>query len=232
METASEARSARKAVSLAQQEADVGSEVVTRTIDAIRRIENASNQITQIISVIDEISFQTNLLALNAGVEAARAGETGRGFAVVASEVRALAQRSTAAAQDIKKLISSSTSEVSKGVELVEATGAALAQIVVRVSEVSTTISNIVKVAEEQSGSLSEVNTALRHLDVTTQQNAAMVEETSAATAPPPAAPPERALIRLGRATFSHRAATGEGTRGEVPLLPSQRDGRRCPKGG
>ncbi|WP_395662314.1 methyl-accepting chemotaxis protein [Aestuariivirga sp.] len=182
METASEARSARKAVSLAQQEADVGSEVVTRTIDAIRRIENASNQITQIISVIDEISFQTNLLALNAGVEAARAGETGRGFAVVASEVRALAQRSTAAAQDIKKLISSSTSEVSKGVELVEATGAALAQIVVRVSEVSTTISNIVKVAEEQSGSLSEVNTALRHLDVTTQQNAAMVEETSAAT--------------------------------------------------
>ena len=181
-ETASEARSARKAVSLAQQEADVGSEVVTRTIDAIRRIENASNQITQIISVIDEISFQTNLLALNAGVEAARAGETGRGFAVVASEVRALSQRSTAAAQDIKKLISASTSEVSQGVELVEATGAALAQIVVRVSEVSATISNIARVAEQQAESLSEVNTALRHLDMTTQQNAAMVEETTAAT--------------------------------------------------
>ena len=181
-ETAAEARSARGAVELAQQEAGSGSEVVTKTIDAIRRIEHVSSQITQITAVIDEISFQTNLLALNAGVEAARAGETGRGFAVVASEVRSLAQRSSVAAQDIKQLIATSTREVSQGVALVEETGAALAKIVSRVNEVSDRISQIAAVAETQASSLIEISTAVTQIDMTTQQNAAMVEEATAAT--------------------------------------------------
>ena len=181
-DTAAEARNARDAVELAQAEADSGSAVVAQTIEAIRRIEKVSSQITQIISVIEEISFQTNLLALNAGVEAARAGDSGRGFAVVASEVRALAQRSSSAAHDIKQLISTSSNEVMQGVQLVEATGAALAKIVTRVTEVSERIRQIAVVAENQAGSLSEINTAVSQIDLTTQQNAAMVEEATAAT--------------------------------------------------
>ncbi len=181
-ETAAEARNARDAVELAQAEADAGNEVVNRTIEAIRRIEKFSSQITQIISVIEEISFQTNLLALNAGVEAARAGESGRGFAVVASEVRALAQRSSVAAHDIKQLISTSSNEVAQGVHMVEATGAALEKIVSRVKEVSERIHQIANVAEAQAGSLNEINTAVGQIDLTTQQNAAMVEEATAAT--------------------------------------------------
>lgn len=181
-ETAAEARGARDAVELAQSEADSGSAVVTRAVDAIRRIERVSSQITQIITVIEEISFQTNLLALNAGVEAARAGETGRGFAVVASEVRALAQRSSLAAQNIKELITTSTTEVSQGVSLVEATGTALDKIVARVGEVSDRIRQIAAVAETQASSLIEVSSAVTQIDQSTQQNAAMVEQATAAT--------------------------------------------------
>ena len=114
--TADGARHARDIVSIAKVDADKSGEVVREAMDAMTGIDKSSKQISEIISVIDEIAFQTNLLALNAGVEAARAGDAGRGFAVVASEVRALAQRSAQAAKEIKGLISASTTQVDQGV--------------------------------------------------------------------------------------------------------------------
>jgi methyl-accepting chemotaxis protein len=145
-------------------------------------IAKSSHQISQIIGVIDEIAFQTNLLALNAGVEAARAGEAGRGFAVVASEVRALAQRSAEAAKEIKGLISTSTTQVNRGVDLVAETGKSLERIVAQVAEVNGVIADIASGAKEQSIALAEVNTAIGQMDQVTQQNATMVEETTAAS--------------------------------------------------
>ncbi|KIC13473.1 methyl-accepting chemotaxis protein, partial [Leisingera sp. ANG-Vp] len=130
---------------------------------------------------IDDIAFQTNLLALNAGVEAARAGEAGRGFAVVASEVRALAQRSSDAAMEIKTLIGDSTQQVAQGVDLVGKAGDALQSISARVSHISQLVSEIAEGAEEQATGLNEINTGVTQLDQVTQQNAAMVEETTAA---------------------------------------------------
>ena len=118
-------------------------EVVRHTVEAMGGIEKSSQQISQIIGVIDEIAFQTNLLALNAGVEAARAGDAGRGFAVVASEVRALAQRSADAAKEIKGLISTSTAQVAEGVDLVAETGKSLERIMAQVTEINAVVSNI-----------------------------------------------------------------------------------------
>ena len=157
-------------------------EVVKEAVEAMGLIEESSKQISQIIGVIGDISFQTNLLALNAGVEAARAGDAGRGFAVVAQEVRALAQRSSDAAKEIKDLISTSSQHVSTGVELVGKAGESLVEIVGRVENVSTLVSEIAGSAKEQSASLSEVNTAVNKMDKVTQQNAAMVEQSTAAS--------------------------------------------------
>ena len=145
-------------------------------------IEQSAKQISQIIGVIDEIAFQTNLLALNAGVEAARAGDAGRGFAVVASEVRALAQRSSDAAKEIKGLINESSRQVEAGVSLVGRTGEALGAIVSKVAEISSLVAEISASAQEQSTALVEVNTAVNQMDQTTQQNAAMVEQSTAAS--------------------------------------------------
>ena len=151
-------------------------------IDAMGRIEQSSQKISQIISVIDEIAFQTNLLALNAGVEAARAGEAGRGFAVVAQEVRELAQRSANAAKEIKTLINTSAVEVKGGVSLVLSTGEALKEIEGLVNRVNDHVTSIARAAQEQSLALGEINTSVNHMDQMTQQNAAMVEETTAAS--------------------------------------------------
>jgi methyl-accepting chemotaxis protein len=179
--TADGAVEARKVVAVARDDAETSSSVVRDAVSAMTRIEQSSQQIGQIIGVIDEIAFQTNLLALNAGVEAARAGDAGRGFAVVASEVRALAQRSAQAAKEIKGLISASTDEVAQGVELVGATGRALSRIAEQIAQINGVVTEIAASAQEQATGLHQVNAAVNQMDQVTQQNAAMVEQATAA---------------------------------------------------
>ena len=157
--------------------ANRGGDIVSAAIAAMERIERASANIADIINVIDTIAFQTNLLALNAAVEAARAGEAGRGFAVVASEVRALAQRSSDSANDIKKLITDSAEEVSAGVKLVQEAGTALTEIVRSSGQVSAALADISIASQEQANGIEEVAKVVAHLDEMTQQNATMVEQ-------------------------------------------------------
>ena len=180
-QTAKSANQANTVVATTRGDAEKSGEVVREAVKAMSEIKNSSGEIEKIIGVIDEIAFQTNLLALNAGVEAARAGEAGRGFAVVASEVRALAQRSSDAAKDIKDLISTSGKHVDQGVELVNETGSSLEDIVKNVIEVSALVSDIATSAQEQATGLAEVNSAVNDMDRVTQQNAAMTEQSTAA---------------------------------------------------
>jgi len=178
----SRANEARDMVHETRQSAAKSGGIVRSAVDAMGRIEESSNKISQIISVIDEIAFQTNLLALNAGVEAARAGDAGRGFAVVAQEVRELAQRSANAAKEIKTLITASASEVEGGVSLVRSTGDALLEIENLVNRVNGHVESIATAAREQATALAEINSSVNHMDQMTQKNAAMVEETTAAS--------------------------------------------------
>ena len=175
------AKLARDVVSNAKVDADKSAEVMGQAVEAMNMIAKSSQQIGQIIGVIDEIAFQTNLLALNAGVEAARAGEAGKGFAVVASEVRALAQRSAEAAKEIKGLISQSSTQVDTGVKLVAETGRALERILSQVGQINAAVSDIAAGAHEQATALQQVNVAIDQMNTFTQQNAAMVEESKAA---------------------------------------------------
>ncbi|WP_411891949.1 methyl-accepting chemotaxis protein [Yoonia sp. SDW83-1] len=177
---ASSAKEIEGIVVIAQGEADESGPVVRNAVSAINEIEKSLDEIKKIIGVIDDIAFQTNLLALNAGVEAARAGEAGRGFAVVASEVRALAQRSSDAAKQIKGLIGGSSERVQNGVSLVGHAGEVLTKIVDRISQISSLMSGIAAGAQEQSTGLGEINIGMSQLDQVTQQNAAMVEEATA----------------------------------------------------
>ncbi len=158
-----------------------GNDVADQAVAKMREISESSAQISQIISVIDDIAFQTNLLALNAGVEAARAGDAGRGFAVVASEVRGLAQRAADSAKEIKALVTTSTQHVDSGVAMVDQAGTTLTSIVRDIEKVSDLTADIVNSAREQSTGLSEIAVGVSQLDTVTQQNAAMVEETAAA---------------------------------------------------
>src|SRR5258706_12938984 len=173
---------ANNAVVASKLDAERSGKVMHQAVGAMNEIEQSARKISQIIGVIDEIAFQTNLLALNAGVEAARAGDAGRGFAVVASEVRALAQRSASAAKEIKALISTSTDQVSVGVQLVGQTGQALDRIVGTIGEIHKLVADIATTAKEQASGLHEVNSAIDQMDQVTQQNASMVEESTAAS--------------------------------------------------
>jgi methyl-accepting chemotaxis protein len=173
---------ARQVVAVAKADAEASGDVVKRAADAMAAIERSSQEVGQIVGVIDEIAFQTNLLALNAGVEAARAGDAGRGFAVVASEVRALAQRSAEAAKEIKTLISASGRHVTEGVGLVDLTSQALLRFVTQVTDINVVVSEIAASTKEQATALQEVNIAINQMDQATQQNAAMVEESTAAS--------------------------------------------------
>ena len=177
------ARSAetRALVTSARRDAEAGGEVVSQGVEAMERIETSSSRIGDIVNVIDEIAFQTNLLALNAGVEAARAGESGKGFAVVASEVRALAQRSAAAAKEIKTLIASARSEVEDGVALVSRSGESFTRIIDNMTRIDSAVAEVAVGTQEQAVGLGEVNSAMSQMDQLTQQNAAMAEEATAA---------------------------------------------------
>ena len=179
--TATNAKEAAHSVVGARDAAENGGRVVETAVKAMDAIAQSSKQITDIIGVIDEIAFQTNLLALNAGVEAARAGDAGKGFAVVASEVRALAQRSSEAAKQIKGLINTSSEHVGNGVKYVGETGQALRRIVDQVVQINSLVTEMAQAAEQQSTGIEEVNSAVTQMDQVTQQNAAMVEESTAA---------------------------------------------------
>ncbi|WP_083685731.1 methyl-accepting chemotaxis protein [Massilia putida] len=179
------AENAREASRLADSAAEVagrGGEVVARVVDTMASINDSSSKIVDIISVIDGIAFQTNILALNAAVEAARAGEQGRGFAVVAGEVRTLAQRSAAAAKEIKALIGDSVARVDSGAKLVAEAGATMQEIVASVNKVSTMIGAISSATREQGEGIEHINQAITQMDQVTQQNASLVEEAAAAS--------------------------------------------------
>ena len=179
-QTAEGAHEAAQRVTSVSGEASRSDQIVTQAIDAMGAIEHSSDEISKIIGVIDDIAFQTNLLALNAGVEAARAGESGKGFAVVAQEVRELAQRSAAAAKEIKDQISRSSGQVQNGVRLVGEAGEALKRISDQVKAASDIVSKIAHSASEQDTTLRSIASSLNQLDAATQHNAAMAEETTA----------------------------------------------------
>ncbi|MCW8307889.1 methyl-accepting chemotaxis protein [Acidiphilium sp. PA] len=178
---ADSAQNARQLVAGTRADAERSGAVVSNAVTAMDGIATSSQQISQIIGVIDEIAFQTNLLALNAGIEAARAGDAGRGFAVVASEVRTLALRSTDAAREIKLLIGNAETQVKNGVALVNDAGQALSHIFEQVAKIDQVVATIAGTAQDQAGRLGQVNAAINQMDQATQQTAAMVEQTTAA---------------------------------------------------
>ena len=180
---AESSRSASELAMAASEVATRGGRAVGDVVGTMRGIADSSNRIADIVGVIDGIAFQTNILALNAAVEAARAGEQGKGFAVVASEVRALAQRSAAAAKEIKGLIDDSVQKVSVGSDQVEAAGATMQEIVTSVRRVTDIINEISSASEEQSQGIQQVNQAVSQMDSVTQQNAALVEQAAASAA-------------------------------------------------
>ncbi|HEX8612128.1 MAG TPA: methyl-accepting chemotaxis protein [Telluria sp.] len=180
------ADNAREANQLAISAAEVatrGGAVVSEVVATMSSINASSTRIVDIIGVIDGIAFQTNILALNAAVEAARAGEQGRGFAVVASEVRTLAQRSAAAAREIKELIGDSVSKVDNGTRLVDQAGKTMEEVVTSINRVTRIMTDITSASDEQRDGIEQVNLAVTQMDQVTQQNAALVEQAAAAAA-------------------------------------------------
>ncbi|EJL80858.1 methyl-accepting chemotaxis protein [Herbaspirillum sp. CF444] len=180
-QNADNARQANQLAASASEVAIAGGNVVGKVVETMGTIHASSKKIVDIISVIDGIAFQTNILALNAAVEAARAGEQGRGFAVVASEVRGLAQRSAAAAKEIKALIDSSVAQVDVGSRLVEQAGTTMTDVVNSVRRVTDIVGEISSASEEQSDGIEQINLAITQMDEVTQKNAALVEEAAAA---------------------------------------------------
>ncbi|NVM88224.1 methyl-accepting chemotaxis protein [Variovorax sp. SG517] len=180
-QNADNARLANQLADSASQVASRGGAVVDQVVEKMASINASSRKVVEIIGVIDGISFQTNILALNAAVEAARAGEQGRGFAVVASEVRSLAQRSAAAAKEIKALIGDSVGEVEAGSTLVNQAGKTMEEIMGSVRRVTDIMAEITAASQEQAAGIGQVNDAIKQMDRATQQNAALVEQASAA---------------------------------------------------
>src|SRR5450830_297021 len=180
-QNADNARQANQLATSASEVAVQGGQVVSQVVATMNNINDSSKKIVDIISVIDGIAFQTNILALNAAVEAARAGEQGRGFAVVASEVRSLAQRSAAAAKEIKMLIDDSVDKVGQGSKLVAQAGVTMDEVVASVRRVTDVMGEITAASQEQSSGIEEVNRAITQMDEATQQNAALVEQAAAA---------------------------------------------------
>lgn len=180
-QNADNARQATQLAATASETADRGGDVMSQVVSTMGSINASSRKIADIITVIDGIAFQTNILALNAAVEAARAGEQGRGFAVVAGEVRNLAQRSAAAAREIKELIGSSVEQVDAGSRLVDQAGRTMEEVVGSVKRVTDLITEISAASDEQRAGIEQVNGAITQMDEVTQQNAALVEEAAAA---------------------------------------------------
>jgi methyl-accepting chemotaxis protein len=180
-QSADNARQANVLANSASEVAVRGGQVVSQVVETMGSINESSRRIVDIIGVIDGIAFQTNILALNAAVEAARAGEQGRGFAVVASEVRTLAQRSAAAAKEIKALIDDSVGKVDAGAKLVDQAGTTMDEIVDSVKRVTDIMAEIALASQEQNAGIEQINQAITQMDQVTQQNAALVEEAAAA---------------------------------------------------
>jgi methyl-accepting chemotaxis protein len=178
---ADNASAANGEVSETQTVAGRGGELMRAVVERMQTINQSAGRITEIIGVIDGIAFQTNILALNAAVEAARAGEHGRGFAVVAAEVRSLAQRSAAAAREVKTLITDSTDKIDNGAKLVEQAGTTMQEILERVSRVSELVSDMAHAGATQSAGIESIHAAVQQADGVTQQNAALVEQVAAA---------------------------------------------------
>ena len=180
-QNADNARQANQLASSASEVAAKGGAVVSQVVDTMGSINDSSRKVVDIIGVIDGIAFQTNILALNAAVEAARAGEQGKGFAVVATEVRNLAQRSAAAAKEIKALIGDSVEKVDVGTKLVEQAGTTMEEIVESIKRVTDIMAEITAASQEQTSGIEQINQAISQMDETTQQNASLVEEAAAA---------------------------------------------------
>ena len=181
-QNADNARQANALAMTASSVAGKGGEVVAQVVETMGSIKTSSSKVVEIISVIDGIAFQTNILALNAAVEAARAGEQGRGFAVVAGEVRTLAQRSAAAAKEIKALIDDSVDKVESGSKLVDQAGSTMHEVVGSIQRVADIMSEITAASQEQTAGIEQINQAISQMDNVTQQNASLVEEAAAAS--------------------------------------------------
>jgi methyl-accepting chemotaxis protein len=222
-QNAQNAKVANELAAEASTVAGKGGNVVREAVGTMNGITESSKKIADIIGVIDGIAFQTNILALNAAVEAARAGEQGRGFAVVASEVRSLAQRSAAAAKEIKQLITDSVSKVEAGSRQVNDAGRTMDEIVASVKKVSALIAEIAAASQEQAQGIEQVSETMTQLEKVTQQNAAMVEEASAA-----AGSLEIQSQALSSAVATFRLDEYAST-APAPVLPAKRDGALAP---